>query len=77
MTKPTKWPVRPAKTQINLGICPVWSELSLSAWRNIRSSVTNWVHNEDSDQTGQMPMLIWVFAGLTDQFFGFVMRWLS
>ena len=26
MTKPTKWPVRPAKTQISLRICPVWSE---------------------------------------------------
>ena len=25
MTKPTKWPVHPAKTQISLGICPVWS----------------------------------------------------
>ena len=25
MTKPTKWAVRPAKTQINLGIRPVWS----------------------------------------------------
>ena len=25
MTKPTKWPVRPAKAQISLGICPVWS----------------------------------------------------
>ena len=24
-TKPTKWPVCPAKTQISLGICPVWS----------------------------------------------------
>ena len=24
MTKPTKWPVHPAKTQISLGICPVW-----------------------------------------------------
>ena len=23
MTKPTKWHVRPAKTQISLGICPV------------------------------------------------------
>ena len=23
--KPTKWSVRPAKTQISLGICPVWS----------------------------------------------------
>ena len=26
MTKPAKWPVRPAKTHISLGICPVWSE---------------------------------------------------
>ena len=25
MTKPTKWPLRQAKTQIRLGICPVWS----------------------------------------------------
>ena len=31
MTKPTKWHVRPAKTQISLGIPPVWSESSLSA----------------------------------------------
>ena len=30
-TKPTIWPVRPAKTQISLGICPVWSESSLCA----------------------------------------------
>ena len=29
-TKPTKWPVHPAKTQISLGIHPVWSESSLS-----------------------------------------------
>ena len=29
MTKPTKWHVRPAKTQISLGIHPVWSESSL------------------------------------------------
>ena len=34
-TKPTKWPVHPTKTQISLGIRPVWSESSLSAsWRN-------------------------------------------
>ena len=26
MTKPTKWHVRPAKTQISLGIGPVWSD---------------------------------------------------
>ena len=29
MIKPTNWAVRPAKTQISLGIGPVWSESSL------------------------------------------------
>ena len=47
MTKPAKWPLRPAKTQISLGIRPVWSESSLSAWRNIESSATHWAHCED------------------------------
>ena len=37
MTKPTKWHVRPAKTQISLGILPVWLESSLSAWRKLGS----------------------------------------
>ena len=31
VTKPTKWHVRPAKTQISMGIRPVWSEYSLCA----------------------------------------------
>ena len=52
MTKQTKRHVRPAKTQISLGIHPVWSESSLSAWRNLGCWATQWVHNEDSDQTG-------------------------
>ena len=65
MTKPTKWHVRPAKTQISLGIRRVWSKSSLSAWRNIGASATHWAHSEDSDQTGRMPRLIWVFAGRT------------
>ena len=30
-TKPTKWHMHPAKTQISLGIHPVWSESSLCA----------------------------------------------
>ena len=41
--------VRPAKTQISLGMCPVWSESSLSAWRKLGSLATHWVHSEDSD----------------------------
>ena len=74
MTKPTKWHVRPAKTQISLGIHPVWSESSLSTWRKLGSLATHWGHSEDSDQTGWMPRLIWVFAGHTDHFVGFVTR---
>ena len=52
-----------AKTQISLGIHPVWSESSLSAWRNLGTLATHWVHSEDSDQTGRIPRLIWVFTG--------------
>ena len=37
MTKPTKWHVRTAKTQISLGTCPIWSESWLSAWRKLGS----------------------------------------
>ena len=57
MTKPTKWHVRPAKTQISMGIHPVWSEFSLSAWRKLGSLATRWTCSEDSDQTRQMPRL--------------------
>ena len=63
--KINKVTVRPAKTQISLGIRPVWSESLLSAWRKLGSLATHWAHSEDSDQTGQMPRLIWVFAGHT------------
>ena len=77
MTKPTKWPLRPAKTQLSLCIRPVWSESSLSAWRNIGSSAIHWADCEDSDQTGRMQRLIWVFAGHKGHFVGFVMRWLT
>ena len=45
MTKPTKWHVHPGKTQISLGIHPVWSESSLSAWRKLGSLATHWVHS--------------------------------
>ena len=32
---------------------------------SLGSLATQWVHSEDSDQTGRMPRLIWVFAGRT------------
>ena len=57
--------VRPAKTQISLGIRPDWPESSLSAWRKLESLATHSEHREDSDQTGRMPRLIWVFARRT------------
>ena len=50
---------------------------SLSAWRNLGSLATHWVHSEGSDQTGWMPRLICVFAGRTDHFVGFLMMWLN
>ena len=39
--------VRPAKTQLSLGIRPVWSESSLFAWRNLEPLATHWAHSED------------------------------
>ena len=72
--KTNKMAVRPAKTQISLGIRLFWSESSLSAWRKIGSLATHWAHSEDSDQTGRMSRLVWVFAGCTCHFVGFVMR---
>ena len=35
------------------------------------------VDSKDSDHTGHMPRLIWVFPGRTCHFVGFVMRWLK
>ena len=59
--------VCPVKTQISLGIGPVWSESLLSAWRKLGSLATHWVHSEDS----------WSASSLgTQPHCGFVMRWL-
>ena len=59
----------PAKTQISVGIRPVWSVFAVRMkkdWVLIYPlELTHWVHSEDSDQTGRMPRLIWVFAGRT------------
>ena len=75
--KTNKMTVRQAKTQITLGICPVWSESSLSTGRKLGSLATHWWHSEDSDQTGRMSRLISVFAGRTGHFVGFVVLWLK
>ena len=73
MTKPSNWPVRPAKTQISLGIHPVWSESSLCVQWVAKDPRFLHADNEDSDPTGLMPRLIWVFAWCTCNFVGFVL----
>ena len=76
MTKPTKWHVRPAKTQVSLDIRPVWSESSLCTQCVAKGPSFLHADSEDSDQTGRMPRLIWVFAGRRCHFVGFVVMWL-
>ena len=39
--KTNKVTVCPVKTQVSLGICPVWSESLLSAWRKLGSLATH------------------------------------
>ena len=63
--KTKKVAVRPAKTQISLGIRPVRSESSLCAQWVAKDSSFLHADSEDSDQTGRMPRLIWVFTGRT------------
>ena len=71
-TKPTKWQVRPVKTQISLGVYPDWSESSLSAQWVAKDPRFLHADSEDSDQTERMPRLIWVFTGPICYFAGFV-----
>ena len=52
--KTNKMSVRPAKTQISLGIRPVWSESSLSAQWVAKDPRFILADSEDSDQTGRM-----------------------
>ena len=65
MTKPKKWLCAQRRLRSAWAYPPVWSESSLSACRKLGSLATHWAHTEDSDQTGRMPRLIWVFAGRT------------
>ena len=63
--KTIKMTVRPAKTQISLGIRPICSESSLCAQWIAKDPSFLHADSEDSDQTGRMPRLICVFAGRT------------
>ena len=48
------------KTQISLGICLVWSESSLCAWRNIGSLPIPRAHKGDWSDAHADPSLCWV-----------------
>ena len=72
--KPTKWHVRSTKTQISLGIHPIWSESSLCTQWVAKDLSFLHADSEDSDQPERMLRLIWVFAGRTCYFIGFVLR---
>ena len=63
--KTNKMSVRPAKTQISLGIRPVWTESSLCAHLVAKDLSFLQADSEDFHQTWRMPRLIWVFAGRT------------
>ena len=71
--KTNKVTVRLAKNQISLGIRPVWLESSLCAQLVAKDPCFIHADSENSDQTERMPRLIWVFAGRTCRFVGFVM----
>ena len=68
--KTNKMCVRSAKTQVSLGRCPV----RLCAPWVAKDPRFLHAESEGSDQTGRMPRLIWVFAGCTGHFVGFVVR---
>ena len=53
MTKPTKWHVRLAKTQIRLG-GSAWAESSLCTQWVAKDPRFLHVNSEDSDQTGRI-----------------------
>ena len=64
--KTNKVTVHPAKTQIRLGIHPVWTESSLCAQWVAKDLSFLHADSGDSDLTGQAAeTLIWVFAACT------------
>ena len=63
--KTNKMTVRLAKTQISLGIRPIWSESSQCAQWVAKDPSFLHADSEDSGQTGRMPRLIWVIAWRT------------
>ena len=69
MTKPTKWSLRPVRTPISLGVCPVWSD-SLGRWGpNVSLCGEQRLWSDWVDA-----VLIWVFSTCKGHFVGFVVK---
>ena len=75
MTKSTKWHVCPAKTQISLGFCPVWSvfaDCMKKAWAISYPLSAQWLLWSDWADAQADLSLRWAHS----HFVGFVMKWL-
>ena len=59
------WPRHDNTNIMSVRIRPVWSESSLCAQWVAKGPRFLHADSDDSDQTGRMPRLIWVFAGRT------------
>ena len=70
MIKPTKWSVRPAKTQFSLGIRQVWSESSLFAWRSIGSWATPECTAKTLIRLGRIPIRLCGCPGWSESSLG-------
>ena len=73
--KTNKKTVRPAKTQISMGICPVWSESSLCAQWVAKDPSFLHADSKDSDQTGGDAQAGQSLCWTHSHFVGFVTRW--
>ena len=71
-TKPTKWR-EPSKDSDQPWHLPSLMRVFAVCLTKPRYFATQWAHSEDLDQSGWMPRLIWIFAGSTGHFVGFVM----
>ena len=65
MIKPTKWVCAQRRLRSAWASAQSDQKSSLSTWSNLGSLATHWAQSEDSDSTGRMPRLIWIFAGRT------------
>ena len=62
MRFPTMWYVRPAKPQISLRICAVWSEPLLVAWIFYECKATDWAWFGVSKLKRRLHRLVWVYT---------------